>query len=116
MTTATVWTLPMTNPLVNAFFIGRALAEGINEQVEATVSSVLSEVGKFDAEQRENLRNFTEQVQARAQQDASQTKTSTTGSNSASGSPVDLQETIDDLRAEIAQLRATLQAHRNQND
>lgn len=114
MTTATVWTIPMTNPLVNAFFLGRALAEGINEQVEAAVSSALSEVGKFDAEQRENFRNFTEQVQARAQQDASKA-----GSTSASGgtatSPVDLQETIDELRAEVAQLRSTLQAHRNQN-
>lgn len=106
----------MTNPLVNAFFLGRALAEGINEQVETAVSSVLSEVGKFDAEQRENFRNFTEQVQARAQQDASQAGATTAGGGGAAASPVDLQETIDELRAEVAQLRATLQAHRNQND
>lgn len=99
----------MTNPLVNAFFLGRALAEGINEQVEATVSTVLSEVGKFDAEQRENLRNFTAQVKARAEQDATQV-----GSPGVSGpaSPADLQETIDSLRAEVAQLRASLQAYR----
>jgi vacuolar-type H+-ATPase subunit E/Vma4 len=103
----------MTNPLVNAFFLGRALAEGINEKVEAAVSSALSELGKFDAEQRENLRNFTEQVQARAQQDASQTHSSQ-GSGTVV-SPVDLQETIDNLRAEVAQLRASLQVHRNQN-
>jgi hypothetical protein len=104
---------PMTNPLVNAFFVGRALAEGINEKVEAAVSSALSELGKFDAEQRENLRNFTEQVQARAHQDASQTQ-APAGSNPGA-SPVDLQETIDNLRAEVAQLRATLQVHRNPN-
>ncbi len=115
MAIAIVWTLSMTNPLVNAFFLGRALAEGINEQVEAAVSSALSEVGKFDAEQRENFRNFTEQVQARAQQDASQAGTATTPSSPTS-SAVDLQETIDELRAEVAQLRATLQVHRNQND
>lgn len=107
----------MTNPLVNAFFLGRALAEGINEQVEAVVSSALSEVGKFDAEQRENFRNFTEQVQARAQQDSSQAGSATAATGvSAAASPVDLQETIDELRAEVAQLRATLQAHRNSND
>ncbi len=106
----------MTNPLVNAFFLGRALAEGINEQVEAAVSSALSEVGKFDAEQRENFRNFTEQVQARAQQDASQTGSTTTASGSTAVSSIDLQETIDELRAEVAQLRTTLQAHRNQNN
>jgi len=106
----------MTNPLVNAFFLGRALAEGINEQVEAAVSSALSEVGKFDAEQRENFRNFTEQVQARAQQDASQTGATPASGGGTVASPVDLQETIDELRAEVAQLRATLQAHRNQND
>ncbi|NJN30782.1 MAG: hypothetical protein HC824_10430 [Synechococcales cyanobacterium RM1_1_8] len=104
----------MTNPLVNAFFIGRALAEGINEQVEATASTVLSEVGKFDAEQRERLRNFTEQVQVRAQQDAS--RVAQTGTAGGASAPIDLQETIDELRAEVAQLRATLQAHRNSGD
>jgi len=106
----------MTNPLVNAFFLGRALAEGINEQVEAAISTALSEVGKFDAEQRENFRNFTEQVQTRAQQDANQAGTATAGAGGTAASPVDLQETIDELRAEVAQLRATLQAHRNQDD
>lgn len=103
----------MTNPLVNAFFLGRALAEGINEQLETAVSTVLSEVGKFDAEQREKLRNFTAQVKARADQDAAQVSSPNGARNTST--PADLQEMIDGLRAEVAQLRAALQAYRNQD-
>ncbi|NJR69081.1 MAG: hypothetical protein HC771_10750 [Synechococcales cyanobacterium CRU_2_2] len=98
----------MTNPVLQSFYIGRALAEGVKEQVEKTVANALSEVGKFDAEQRERLRVFSEQVMARAQQEGgSPTVTS-------SSSADDLQESIDDLRAEVALLRSKLQEYRNQ--
>ena len=56
----------MSNPLVQAFFVGRAVAEVINERVEVALTDALSELGKFDAEAREQLRQFTEEVIERA--------------------------------------------------
>jgi uncharacterized small protein (DUF1192 family) len=101
----------MSNPVLHAFFLGRALAEVLTETLEETLTSSLSELGKFDAEQREHLHQFIAKVQARAEQEVSQST-----SNTAAGgldSPADLQEMIDELRAEIARLRAELQAYRN---
>jgi hypothetical protein len=105
----------MTNPLVNAFFLGRATAEVLAEELEHGLTDVMSNVGKFDAEQRERLRQFTQQVVTRAEAEASSaTQTHSSGSSptgsSAHGS--DVQEIIDELRAEIAQLRAALQDYR----
>jgi polyhydroxyalkanoate synthesis regulator phasin len=94
----------MSNPVLQAFFVGRALADSCREQVENTVASAIGELSKFDADQRVNLRNFTEQVLSRAQQDV------TTQAPMAS---VDLQETIDNLRAEVAQLRDKLREIRD---
>jgi polyhydroxyalkanoate synthesis regulator phasin len=104
----------MSNPLVHAFFVGRALAEAIGEQVENTVTNTLSELGKFDAEQRERLRQFTTQVLERANQ-AEELATQHTSSAivPVASKPEDLQAVIDDLRAETAQLRAELQRYRN---
>jgi hypothetical protein len=105
------------NSLVHAFFIGRAIAEAIGEQVESNVTNALSELGKFDAEQRERLRVFTEEVMARAQRAeemSMQGRSGSTGGSSPSASGgSDLQATIDDLRAETAQLRAELQRYRS---
>ncbi len=52
----------MNNHVIHAFFVGRALAQAINEQVEEALTNALSELGKFDAEQRERLREFTQEV------------------------------------------------------
>lgn len=106
----------MSNPLVHAFFVGRAFAEAIGEQVEHTVTNALSELGKFDAEQRERLREFTGQVlekASRAEEMATQGRSSS--SNFSSNTSTDLQTVIDDLRAETAQLRAELQRYRNRS-
>ncbi|MGG6263536.1 DUF6825 family protein [Leptolyngbya sp. AN03gr2] len=107
----------MSTPLVHAFFVGRAIAEIAYEKLEAGVTDALSELGKFDAEQRENLRQFVEEVMERAEREASvstQTQTTTTTTivplDLQTGG--DLQATIDDLRAEIAQLRSELQRYR----
>lgn len=104
----------MTNPLINAFFVGRAVAEIVNEQLENALTDTLSELGKFDAEQRERLRHFTQEVVERAnrQAEAYGTSTSTTATPGSSQSN-DVQATIDDIRAEIALLRAQLQRHRS---
>lgn len=106
----------MSNPIVHAFFVGRALAEVMYEKTERALTDVLSELGKFDAEQRELLRQFTEQVLERASQAEAATmqgRSTDTASSGAGGSSGDLQATIDDLRAEVARLRAELKNYRN---
>lgn len=107
----------MSNSVIHAFFMGRALAQAVNEQVEDALTNALSELGKFDAEQRERLRQFTEQVMANAEREA---EAATQGRTYSTTAPVgqesgDLQAMIDELRAEIALLRAELQKHRNQS-
>jgi polyhydroxyalkanoate synthesis regulator phasin len=105
----------MTSPLVQAFFVGRAVAEVLSERLEHTVTDALSELGKFDAEAREQMRQFSDEVIERANR-ASEAAgagvgvadVGTTGSES-----LDTQATIDDLRAEIATLRAELQRRTN---
>ncbi len=108
----------MSNSLVHAFFVGRALAEALNEQLEKTLTNALSDLGKFDAEQRERLRQFTAQVLDRAGQEA-ETATALRVPDSAPSGPdspgPDLQATIDELRAEIAQLRVQLASYRSRS-
>jgi polyhydroxyalkanoate synthesis regulator phasin len=111
----------MSSPLVHAFFIGRALAETVGEELESSLTDSLSYLGRFDAEQRERLRQFVDRVMERANQAeaTAQVQTSTAPDGSPASpmpsSPADLQATIDELRAEIAQLRAALQQYRNQS-
>jgi uncharacterized coiled-coil protein SlyX len=106
----------MTNPVLHAFFVGKALAEVAYEKTEDTLSNALSELGKFDAEQRENLRHFTAEVLARAEQEmARQTSQGTTAPGTTTATtPRDTQEIIDELRAQIAQVRADLTVYRAQ--
>ena len=105
----------MSNLLVHAFFVGRAAAEIFNEQLENALTDALSELGKFDAEQRERLRHFTQEVMERAEREA---ETATLGRTTTAIVPqgsqlVDTQAMIDELRAEIALLRAELQRYRS---
>jgi len=103
----------MTNPLINAFFVGRAVAEIVNEQLENALTDALSELGKFDAEQRERLRHFTQEVIDRANRQAEAYSGSSSTATSPSSASSDVQAMIDDLRAEIALLRAELQRYRS---
>jgi uncharacterized coiled-coil protein SlyX len=106
----------MSKPVIDAFFLGRAFAETIQSKIEAGLSDLLSELGKFDAEQRERLRQFTEEVAARAAREGEK-GIYTAGSSTATGnSSGDLQETIDELRAEIARLRSELKNYRDTNN
>lgn len=105
----------MSNPVVHAFFVGRALAEAISQQIEQTLTDTLSEIGKFDAEQRDRLREFTEEALSQADQTQS---TAMQGRSSSSlrtdaNQSSDLQAKIDELRAETAQLRTELQRYRS---
>lgn len=105
----------MSSSLLHAFFVGRAIAETITEQIEAKLTDAISTLGKLDAEQRERLRQLTDEVLERAKREEDlalqgRSGLGTTGSTVASS---DLQTTIDDLRAEIAQVRSALQQYRN---
>jgi polyhydroxyalkanoate synthesis regulator phasin len=104
----------MTNPLVDAFFVGRAVAEVLSERLEHTVTDTLSELGKFDAEAREHLRHFSDEVLERANRAAEAAGSQTgTGFGQTGSESEDLQAMVDNLRAEIATLRTELQQHRS---
>ncbi|QKQ74936.1 DUF6825 family protein [Nostoc sp. TCL240-02] len=103
----------MSNPLVQAFFVGRAVAEVVNERLEVALTDALSDLGKFDAEAREQLRQFTEEVLERANRSAEAANSDqATSSGQTSSDSGDLQADIDELRAEIALLRTELQHYR----
>lgn len=99
----------MSNPLLHAFFLGRATAEVLSEGIEHQFTNLMSSVGQFDAEQRERLRDFTQQVMERAENAEA---SSPEGAATSGTSEADIQAILDELRAEIAQLRSTLQRHR----
>ncbi len=101
----------MTNPVLNSFFVGRALAQSINDKLGETLTYTLSELGKLDAEQGEKLWQFTQEVLERAARETNNASGQTTTVN-AQGQSIDIQETIDELRAEIARLRAEIQKYR----
>lgn len=105
----------MSNPLVQAFFVGRAVAEVVNERLEVALTDAFSELGKLDAELREQMRQFSDDVMARANMAASAAshgRDSSVTVDSGSQSE-DTQAMIDELRAEIALLRAELQRYRS---
>jgi polyhydroxyalkanoate synthesis regulator phasin len=102
----------MSNPLLQAFFVGRAVAEVVNERLEVAITDALSDLGKFDAEAREQMRQFTTEVMERANRAAEAANAGQTTGGYSSDS-VDLQATIDELRAEIALLRNELQRYRS---
>lgn len=116
----------MSKPVIDAFFFGRAFAEVISEKLEESFTNAMSDLGKFDAEQRENLRKFVEEVELRAERAAGNTSypnsttTTTTTTNPSSSINIDLNSTnsedlqamLDQLRAEIATLRSELKKYR----
>jgi polyhydroxyalkanoate synthesis regulator phasin len=105
----------MSNPILQAFFVGRAVAEVLTEKMEFALTDVMSELGKLDAEAREQMRSFTEEVMERANRAAENTSAhyGTPGVGQPAANPVDVQATVDELRAEIALLRNELQKHRS---
>ena len=126
----------MSNHVTDAFFFGRALAEVLSEKLEESFTNAMSDLGKFDAEQRENLRKFIEEVELRAERATGKassvsvnnkakvnTPTSTsTPTSTPTPTPTtvdidihsdDLQAMLDSLRAEIATLRAEVRKYQD---
>ncbi|EFN50711.1 hypothetical protein CHLNCDRAFT_142594 [Chlorella variabilis] len=110
--------------ILEGFFIGRALAETVNERLGAALGDALAEFGKWDAETRQAIREFQEEVMERAQREmlaaagASDASSSAAGGGSGGGSSVglggaaaapDLPALVDELRAEVAATRAVVQ-------
>ncbi|XWS31301.1 hypothetical protein CRYUN_Cryun23aG0065300 [Craigia yunnanensis] len=52
--------------VLDAFFLGKALAEALNERIESTVGEFLSAVGRLQAEQQKQVLDFQEEVLERA--------------------------------------------------
>jgi hypothetical protein len=94
----------MSNPVTKSFFVGRATAEALTEKIEDALADLFSSIAKFDAQQRQNLREFVAVVQAKVEQEMGEVSKQ---------NGVDAQELIDNLRAEIAQLKAELQKYRH---
>jgi uncharacterized protein YceH (UPF0502 family) len=101
----------MSTPILRAFYLGRAAVELLSEGAERTLTDALSEWGKFDAEQRLRMRAFGTEVEQRAERFV--TTPGTSANNVPAAPSADLQAAIDDLRAEMAEVRAELQRYRN---
>ncbi|XVF72203.1 hypothetical protein PTKIN_Ptkin12aG0101400 [Pterospermum kingtungense] len=52
--------------VLDAFFLGKALAEALNERIESTIGEFLSTVGRLQAEQQKQVLDFQEEVLERA--------------------------------------------------
>ncbi|XP_015892283.3 uncharacterized protein At4g13200, chloroplastic [Ziziphus jujuba] len=52
--------------VLDAFFLGKALAEALNERVESAVGELLSTIGRLQSEQQKQVLDFQEEVLERA--------------------------------------------------
>ena len=103
----------MTPSWNKTLIFGRVAAQILTEKANQAATELLSELGKLDAERREAMREFMDEVNIRANAAQSNAAQSNTAQSSNSPNESDLQATIDDLRAEIAATRNELQRYRN---
>ncbi|XP_065876482.1 uncharacterized protein At4g13200, chloroplastic [Euphorbia lathyris] len=52
--------------VLDAFFLGKAVAEAVNERIESAVGEFLSTIGRLQAEQQRQIQDFQEDVLVRA--------------------------------------------------
>lgn len=115
--------------VLDAFFLGKALADTVTDRLGAAVGDALAEAAKFDAERREELRQFQEEVLERARREMYATaaepvplapqapppaggstvrrtgdteKSAVPAANVPDTPPVDLADAVDSLRSEVA--------------
>ena len=55
--------------VLDAFFVGKALAETLLERAGGVFADTLSEIAKFDAETREEIRQFQDDVMGKAREE-----------------------------------------------
>jgi len=103
--------MSQSNPVNQTLAICKAFTKVLSEKIEDKLTNFLSDWGKFEAEQKENLRQFSEEVMQRAKQETNHSPVNITSENT--DFTEDLQEILDELRAEIACLRAELKNHKN---
>ncbi|XP_024519753.1 uncharacterized protein At4g13200, chloroplastic-like [Selaginella moellendorffii] len=58
--------------ILNAFFLGKAFADAVNERVTSAVGELLSQLGRQQAQQQKEIRQFQEEVEVRARESMSQ--------------------------------------------
>lgn len=102
----------MNTQIKELLALSKAFAEVFNEKVEESVANILSDVAKFDAQTREQLKEFALEVKNRAQQVETENSSYNGTISVRSETVVDLQEFLDELRAEIARLKAELNNYR----
>ncbi|NJN76562.1 MAG: hypothetical protein HC796_10740 [Synechococcaceae cyanobacterium RL_1_2] len=104
----------MTNPLAQVLAYTSAIAEVVQEKAGTTLQEVLSDIGKFDAEQKERMRQLATEIQARAEGKGKRESSSMTPRKITieEENTEALEELIDELRAEIATLKSELQNYR----
>ncbi|AFZ53990.1 DUF6825 family protein [Cyanobacterium aponinum] len=106
----------MTNPINDFYYLSKALTEVLTEKAEDSLTHILSDIGKFDAETRQRLQEFAQEVKARAEKAKQQSSNTDTTITVEANTEVDLQELLDELRAEIARLKAELNNYRQNNE
>ncbi|KAH7619054.1 hypothetical protein Ndes2526B_g06004 [Nannochloris sp. 'desiccata'] len=108
--------------MLEAFFIGRALAETVNERLGSVVGDAVAEIGRIEAELRRSIQDFQDEVMFRAQKEMAASAGGDGSSMMGGGSgnkndknrgalvaPPDVAECVDNLRAEVASARALVQ-------
>jgi hypothetical protein len=104
--------------MLEAFFIGRAAAAVFNERAGSAVADFLANVGTAEADFRRAMSDFQEDVLTQARQEMSQStgmtlnyfsQTQSTVGGKLEQKGVDIVEVVDELRAELATARASLQ-------
>ncbi len=105
----------MSDPIKDIFWLGKAFTEVVSEKFEDKLTNLLSDIGKFDAETRESLREFTEEVKTRAEREKNGAVNTNTTITVTADDSVDLQELLDELRAEIAHLKSELNNYRQKS-
>ncbi|KAH6813722.1 hypothetical protein C2S51_022740 [Perilla frutescens var. frutescens] len=54
--------------IIDAFFLGKAVAEALNERIESAVGEFLSSIGRLQAEQQKQVQEFQDEVLEKARQ------------------------------------------------
>ncbi|KAG6490207.1 uncharacterized protein At4g13200, chloroplastic-like [Zingiber officinale] len=74
--------------VLDAFFLGKAFAEAVNERIESTVGEILSMVGQWQAEQQKEVQDFQEEVLERAKKAKEKAALEVMGINSVPSKPL----------------------------